>query len=43
MQKQIKSTIPKRAAHRKQEQQAQPDKNYSNDFAVQIARLRRSY
>jgi len=43
MPKEINGTIPKRASHRKQEQQAQPDKNYSNDFVVQIARLRRSY
>ena len=38
----IEGTIPERAPHRKQEQQAQPDKNYSNDFVVQFSRLRRS-
>lgn len=35
VQKQVKGRIPERAPHRKQEEQAQGDKNYSNDFAVQ--------
>jgi hypothetical protein len=35
LQKQIKGTIPKRATYRKQEQQAQRNKNDRNDFAVQ--------
>ena len=34
MQNKVKGAIPKRATHRKQEQQAQPNKNYSNDFVV---------